>query len=105
MFPSHDPPEKLEAYERNILRDFATIKPYLPDTLVSVLDIGCSMGGIDILLAQYRDSIALINLIDGDGDAPKRGGYHETVEPWNSVDDAIFVCTKQYLLLCEGLYT
>lgn len=57
--------------------------PYLPPTADAVLDIGCGMAGIDVLLWRlYRPRLFLL---DGTGMAAVRTGFHGTLEWYNSM--------------------
>jgi len=49
-----------------IVRDFNMVKEWLPIRVNTILDIGCGMGEIDILI-QQSEGISKIYLIDGDG--------------------------------------
>lgn len=53
-------------YANILASEFDMIEPYLPESVNSIVDIGCGMGGIDVYLhRKYPD--ARITLIDGDG--------------------------------------
>jgi len=48
-----------------------------------LLDIGCGLGGIDVLLAPHFDHL---HLLDGTGWDERRAGYQQSTHPWNSLD-------------------
>ena len=71
-------------YVRSIEEDFNGMEPYLPSECSSILDIGCGMAGIDVLLAR-RYPHAQLHLLDGDGDESNfRGGMKPSMLPFNS---------------------
>lgn len=71
-----------EEYGRSIRRDYRQIEPFLPDTCESILDIGCGVAGIDVLLKR-RYPNAELRLMDGDGDDKTRmAGFGETMRPF-----------------------
>lgn len=73
-------------YEKDVQNDFDLILPHLPKRLNSIVDIGCGMAGIDVLLAKKYPQ-ATITLLDGDGpESNFRGGYGAVMEPFNSRD-------------------
>jgi len=86
MFSSFDNSKNL-AFEAKITRDFNVIEEWLPARMSSILDIGCGMGGIDILIQNSR-SVRRIYLIDGDGTGEKRNGFDHEMKPWNDVKEA-----------------
>jgi hypothetical protein len=55
-----------------IEEDFRMIEPYLPDRVESILDIGCGMAGIDVLLKR-KFPHARLELLDGDGEVGSCG--------------------------------
>jgi len=73
-----------DEYIKSLRDDFAGIEPHLPESCESILDIGCGMAGIDILLKRkYPD--AKLYLLDGDG--PKedwRGGFEKDMKPFSN---------------------
>ena len=44
-----------KAYIADMNNDYETLKDHLPDTCRSILDIGCGVGGIDVLLFNHYD--------------------------------------------------
>jgi hypothetical protein len=87
-FP-HGPAEWQEEYTARIVDEFAALKPYLPRKIDSLLDIGCGLGGIDVLIAR-KARTKTIHLVDGYimNDANKNHGYHKKTKPWTDVDSA-----------------
>ncbi|CAN5574866.1 hypothetical protein BH23CHL2_BH23CHL2_31160 [soil metagenome] len=52
-------------YQRDMLAEFDTFREALPDGCAAILDIGCGVGGIDVLLDRhYRPRQPLIYLLD-----------------------------------------
>jgi SAM-dependent methyltransferase len=49
----------------------------------NLLDIGCGLGGVDVLLAPCVDHLYLL---DGTGWDDWRVGYRKETKPWNSLD-------------------
>jgi hypothetical protein len=69
-------------YVLSLVGDFEQITPYLPEKVNSILDIGCGLGGIDILLKQ-RFPEAHLSLLDSDGSPENfRGGFGEEMLPF-----------------------
>lgn len=62
-------------YLTGLLHDFKTIEPHLPIEVSSILDIGCGIAGIDVLLKRKYPR-ARLELLDGDGDKTVYG-WHE----------------------------
>jgi len=86
MFSPFDDTKNL-AFEAKIIRDFNMIEEWLPARIDNILDIGCGMGGIDILIQRSRNA-SKIYLIDGDGTGEKRNGFDAEMKPWNDVREA-----------------
>ena len=57
-------------YSESVRIDFEFIEPYLPEKVGSILDIGCGMAGIDVLLKKKFPE-AKLSLLDGDGLSPQ----------------------------------
>lgn len=76
----------LTEYLKIIEEEYNQLKPFLPDEIKSVLDIGCGMGGIDIFL--YRDYQPTITFLDRDGiDQKIKYGYRETPSKYNILSE------------------
>lgn len=88
-------------YAEWVARDFTEIEPHLPERVYSILDIGCGMAGIDVLLKRrYPD--AHLSLLDGDGanlvregtpSASGRGKWNKTLKPYSSRKHAEMLLT------------
>lgn len=78
----NDASEKSEQYEDRLQEQFDLIKPFLPATVARILDIGCGMAGIDVLLKAHYPTAELW-LLDGDGDDP-RTGWNSSLGAFNS---------------------
>ena len=63
-------------------KDFKEIEPYLPESVNSILDIGCGLAGIDIWLKQKYPEARLI-LLDSDGDS-WGAGWNQSMRPFTS---------------------
>ena len=53
-------------YSNGLWEDYHGLLPYLPDKVASILDIGCGVAGIDVLLYHHYQNPE-IHLMDGDG--------------------------------------
>jgi len=53
-----------QQYINLIIKEFQGIEPFLPVNCKSILDIGCGVGGIDVLL--YKKYKTIMHLLDGD---------------------------------------
>jgi len=71
-------------YQESLHSDFENMLPYLPENVETVLDIGCGLGGIDVLLQRHYPGASFI-LMDGTGDAPRKVGYGTEMEPFNDM--------------------
>lgn len=60
------------------------IEQYKPK---SMLDVGCGLGVIDIVLARQH-KLERIHLLDGDGIKSIHHGYQADMQPWNNVYEA-----------------
>jgi len=59
-------------YSADVRKDYEIIRDYLLDSAKAILDIGCGLGGIDVLLYQhYRSSGINLHLLDKEGIAEK----------------------------------
>lgn len=64
---------------------YAGVLPWLPDKASSILDIGCGLGGIDVLLARHYGTVQ-VHLMDGDGKIANRAmGYRVDTQAWADV--------------------
>lgn len=52
-----------------------------------ILDIGCGLGGMDIMLARHH-GVKHIHLMDGDGTGSPKVGFHPDIKPWADVTAA-----------------
>lgn len=77
--------DRPELYLDRITRDFDTIKPWLPARGESILDIGCGLAGVNVLLARATGA-KVINLIDGNGFGPRKMGFVENTTAWFDVN-------------------
>lgn len=77
------------SYSRMIHDDFEMIRPHLPPTVENMLDIGCGIAGLDVILYQhYRSNPGLkITLLDRtDPRTLPRYGFLERTEFYNALD-------------------
>jgi len=81
-------PEKLAAlYENTVGQDYTSIHQFLPVDCSDVLDIGCGVGGIDILLFNHYNKSCNIHLLDKDGEGTELYyGYRKEASHYNSLD-------------------
>jgi hypothetical protein len=75
--------EAIQSYRDQMIIEFNEILPYLPKEINSIMDIGCGVAGIDILLMQRYPNASLI-LLDEDGNREEVGGFHQTYTPYTS---------------------
>jgi SAM-dependent methyltransferase len=76
------------SYSRMIRADFEMIRPHLPTGATRILDIGCGIGGLDVLLYRhYRTSPDLvISLLDRtDPHTIPKYGFLGTTEYYNAL--------------------
>jgi SAM-dependent methyltransferase len=78
------------ALSDGLVRDLETLLPYLPERATAVLDIGCGLGGIDILLHRhYAPASPRLTLIDRDGvSAELFYGYEDDAAHYTSLAGA-----------------
>ncbi len=53
-----------DEFNQDMLNEFTRLKPFLPPTVNSILDIGCGIAGIDVLISNYYKNEVGIFLID-----------------------------------------
>lgn len=51
-------------FEDVISHDFELIKPYMPAVCKKIIDIGCGIGGIDVLISEHYKNDIQIDLFD-----------------------------------------
>lgn len=74
------------AFNRDMAREYAEILPHLPRRAVAILDIGCGVGGIDVLLHRHYGTPRLY-LVDRTQTADKvYYGFTERGAFYNSFD-------------------
>lgn len=74
-------------YLIDLLQDISPLLPFFEDHQVeNLLDIGCGMGGIDILLHELFD--CSVHLLDETGDGQTRSMFHNEVQPYNDMQVA-----------------
>lgn len=70
------------AFVQSLVQDYDELLPHFPPKVDRILDIGCGLAGIDVLLKRlYPD--AQLYLLDGDGDETRRG-WNETLGAFSS---------------------
>jgi len=77
------------SYSQMIRDDFEMIRPHLPLTVEHMLDVGCGIAGLDVVLYQhYRSNPGLkITLLDhNDPRTLPRYGFLESSEFYNALD-------------------
>jgi len=73
-------------YYEACAEDFATIRDHLPENCQRILDIGCGMGGLDVILARHLLSEPRFYLMDHDRvDDLLFYGYARNAAAYNSL--------------------
>lgn len=80
----------IHEYKTNLSRQFENILPFLSSiSFNSVLDIGCGLAGIDVLIAK-QFGVRRFHLLDGDGSGEKKTGFNvEAMQPWDDVSRGV----------------
>jgi len=73
---------KRDNYPGSLIADYVHMLPHLPKSVTRILDIGCGMAGIDVLLKRHYPRAELW-LLDGDGNEP-RDGWNQTLNAFSS---------------------
>ena len=82
--------ETAAAYEKDIQKDFDSIKNFLPENCGKILDIGCGIAGIDLFLSRHYKGIPQIYLFDYDKiDEEIYYGYRKRGSVYNSLSDSM----------------
>jgi len=68
----------------NINKEFKLMLQYLPEQCKSILDIGCGIGGIDILLSKSYGSPKLLLMDKSEISKKLHYGYHKEGASYNS---------------------
>jgi SAM-dependent methyltransferase len=77
-----------QRYEADLAVELAAFERYLPDTPPTVMDIGCGLGGIDVLISRHYGHEASFVLIDRDEFAPHPYyGFRQIGAAYNSLDE------------------
>lgn len=77
--------DNAEKYRARVLRDFETIKPWLPKSVSRIVDIGCGLAGVDVHLARETKARSVV-LIDGDGTGSRKMGFVDNTRAWSDVE-------------------
>ena len=73
----------LELYAEQLSNEFKFIKPYLPESCGSILDVGSGCGGINILLNDHYGGDCEVTLLDGVDDLPSVTKHAETFSSYS----------------------
>ncbi|MEK7990166.1 MAG: hypothetical protein VSS52_004115 [Thiotrichaceae bacterium] len=79
-------------YYDDMLSEFETLKPYLPQKVTKILDIGCGIAGIDALLdkhyknSQSSSALESITLLDKNGFSKIYYNFEDEAAHYNSLD-------------------
>ena len=77
-------------FKKNIKKEYDLMQEYLPDMCNNILDIGCGIAGIDVLLFKHyaiKSNEPELWLLDKSEVSKKiHYGYHETASSYNSFD-------------------
>lgn len=78
-----------KVYFDDIYKEFETFKNYLPEKLSNILDIGCGIAGIDVLLNRFYESksgVDKITLLDKEGCSEIYYNFETEAAHYNSLD-------------------
>jgi len=53
-----------KSYTKDIKKDYDSVKEHLPEKCDSILDIGCGIGGIDLMLYNHYNGNVFLNMYD-----------------------------------------
>jgi SAM-dependent methyltransferase len=78
------------AFAEGLERDMNSLRPFMPERAESVLDIGCGLGGIDLLLHRYyAPESPSLALLDRDSLSPEVFyGYEDVAASYSSLAHA-----------------
>lgn len=74
------------AFNRDMLREYLEIQPHLPRRALAILDIGCGIGGIDVLLHRHYGTPRLYLVDRNERSQEVRYGFAERGDFYNSFD-------------------
>lgn len=78
-----------EEFNKDMDNEFATLKSYLPSNPTSILDIGCGVAGIDVLISKnYNNKIDIFLLDKSHVDKKVYYGFEKRGSFYNSLDVA-----------------
>jgi SAM-dependent methyltransferase len=81
-------------FNREMLNEYDILRGHLPERVESILDIGCGIAGIDVLLDQHYDGVADFYLLDKTKtDENIYYGHSENAAFYNSL-----AVTKEFLI-------
>jgi hypothetical protein len=72
---------RAERYGNRIFNEYTAIKHWFPKQVDQVLDIGCGLAGIDVMIARNH-GVKVAHLIDGEGAKDQLNGYREDCFAW-----------------------
>lgn len=79
---------KREELAARVEADYRAMKPWLPESVSDILDIGCGFPLIDVWLARHYGEAVTIHLMDGEKRIRPLGkeqvGFQEKTIPWKS---------------------
>jgi hypothetical protein len=82
-----------KAHEDRVKEDYEAMRPWLPENVRDVLDIGCGLPLIDVCLAQHYGKGVKFHLMDGEKRVRPIGkeqvGFQESTRPWKSRHTAV----------------
>ncbi len=87
--------KNIRQYADSVRDDYLSIRKHLPAVCTDILDIGCGMAGIGIMLTRHYHGECNLHLLDKDGVSDNlRYGYHEEASHYNSL-----AVTREFLIL------
>lgn len=82
-----------EEYYQIMAKEFATLKPYIPEDAKRILDIGGGLGGVHMHVSSHFQHDISIEILDRIGmDEEMKFGFRESTEKYNDPD-----LTRTYL--------
>ena len=79
-----------QRYENDLAAELSAFVQYLPDSPPTVIDIGCGLGAIDLLLSRHYQHQATFVLVDRDEFTSRPYyGFRRVAAAYNSLEDTL----------------